>query len=198
VNLVLRDKGTSVVPNPNGIPSLSPGFPDTSGYPGSTSQTRPNPERVTSHPRRALAQLFNPFRVDDLSSRPPRVAPAPGFAVLRRGKSQPWAEGCNPFGIGAPSIARLGRAEAIRAEQCSALQAALSPAPTGRHSSAQGKAPGLRPTNVISPERASLPARADGSALSGLEIFRTPYPGLCPGLMNDGLSGLAALTSQLL
>jgi hypothetical protein len=75
--------------NPNGIPSLTPGL-RAGRYPGSTSQTRPNPERVASHPRRALAQRFNPFRVDDSFSRPPRVAPT----------SQPWAEGCNPVGIG--------------------------------------------------------------------------------------------------
>ena len=87
-----------LVLNPNGIPSLSPGL-RAGRYPGSTSQTRPNPESVASHPRRALAQRFNPFRVDDSSSRPPRVARA----------SQPWAEGCNPFGIGAPFNAKAQR-----------------------------------------------------------------------------------------
>ena len=66
----------------------------------------------------------------------------------------------------------------------------VAPAPKGRHSSAQGKALGLRPTNFISPERAPLPARANRSALSGLGIFRTRHPGLCPGLTNCGLSGL--------
>ena len=30
----------------------------------------------------------------------PRIAPAPAFASLRRGKSQPWAGGFNPVGIG--------------------------------------------------------------------------------------------------
>jgi hypothetical protein len=76
--------------------------------------------------------------------------------------------------------------------------ARASPAPTARHSSAQGKALGSRPTNFISPERASFPAaRAKGFALSGLRIFCAFHPGLCPGLMNDGLSGLCALTHQL-
>ena len=77
--------------NPNGIPAFSLGL-RAERYPASTSQTRPNPEWVASHPRRAHAPRFNPFRVDDSSSRPPKVAPP----------SQPWAEGCNPFGIGAP------------------------------------------------------------------------------------------------
>ena len=74
--------------NPNGIPSLSPGL-RAGRYLGLASPMRPNPERVASHPRRALAPRFNPFRVDDSSARPLRVAPA----------SQPWAEGGNPVGI---------------------------------------------------------------------------------------------------
>jgi hypothetical protein len=85
-------RALGVFPNPNGIPSLSPGL-RAGRYPGSTSQSRPNPERVASIPCRSFAQRFNLFRVDDSSSFAPRVARA----------SQPWAEGCNPFGIGTTS-----------------------------------------------------------------------------------------------
>ena len=79
------------IPNPNGIPSLSPGL-RAGRYPGSTSQTRPNPERVASHPSRALAQRCNPFRVDDSSLRPPRVARSSQSRACGAGR-------CNPFGI---------------------------------------------------------------------------------------------------
>ncbi len=74
--------------NPNGIPSLSPGL-HAERYPGSTAQTRDNPERVTSHPRRSIAKGFNSFRVEDLLARFPKVARS----------SQPWADGCNHIEI---------------------------------------------------------------------------------------------------
>ena len=67
---------------------------------------------------------------------------------------------------------------------------AVSIALKGRQTIAQGKAQGSRANNFISPERAKLWARKNGRALSGLGIFWTPYPGLRPGLTNDGLSGL--------
>jgi hypothetical protein len=84
--------------NPNGIPSLSPGL-RAERYPGSTSQTRHNPERVASNPRRSIAKRFNPFRVETPSLRSPRVARA----------SQPWADGCNPCGIEPGAAAPTGR-----------------------------------------------------------------------------------------
>jgi hypothetical protein len=83
---MVRSRGA--VLNPNGIPSFSPRL-RAERYPGSTSQTRPNPERVASNPRRSIAKRFSPFRVDNSFSRVPRVARA----------SQPWADGCNPVGI---------------------------------------------------------------------------------------------------
>ena len=131
---------TSVLPgpNPNGIPSLSPGL-RAGRYPGSTSQTRPNPERVASHPRRALAQRFNPFRVDDSSSRPPRVAPA----------SQPWAEGGNPFGIGGERVASrplfsASRRKLLRAGRMDFLHA-LGSSKTSRRDADWGDRDGRAP-----------------------------------------------------
>ena len=64
------------------------------------------------------------------------------------------------------------------------------PAPTGRHSIAQGEALGSSEKHFSSPERARL--RPTGcSALSGLQSVWAINPGLCPGLSNDGLSGLS-------
>jgi hypothetical protein len=65
--------------------------------------------------------------------------------------------------------------------------------PKGRHSKAQGKALGLDGNELLSPERAELQAgwNARGFAPSGLErIPGAANPGLCPGLMNGGLSAL--------
>ena len=135
--------GSPVLPvlNPNGIPSLSPaGAGLRAGrYPGSTSQPRPNPDRVASHPRRALAQRFNPFRVDDSSSRPPRVAPA----------SQPRAEGCNPFGIGGERVASrplfsASRRKLLRAGRMDFLHA-LGSSKTSRRDADWGDRDGRAP-----------------------------------------------------
>ena len=90
----------------------------------------------------------------------------------RRASGVPCAAALNPFGI--KTRARF-------------------PAPTGRHSTAQGKALGQGTKHFSSPERASLGRRSCGSALSGLAPVASSNPGLCPGLSNDGPSGLAAL-----
>ena len=45
------------------------------------------------------------FQSCDFSIFAPRVALCPAFAALRRGKSQPWAECFNPFGIAVTKIA---------------------------------------------------------------------------------------------
>lgn len=70
------------------------------------------------------------------------------------------------------------------------MSVAVSIAPKGRKTIAQGEALGLRPTNFLSPERAAQRTHEKWFALSGLGIFRTFNPGLRPGLSNDGLSGL--------
>jgi hypothetical protein len=81
--------------NPKGIPSLSPGLRAAS-YPGceasKDSPTLKGLEHSTRPPeaRQEPSPRCNPFRVGHVLGTQPRVA---------RG-SQPWAEGCNPFGIG--------------------------------------------------------------------------------------------------
>ncbi len=73
--------------------------------------------------------------------------------------------------------------------RCGAERSTRFPAPTGRHSIAQGEVLGSSDKHFSSPERARL-RRPVCSALSGLESVRVINPGLCPGLSNDGLSGL--------
>ncbi len=76
-------------PNPNGIPSLSPGLPSLRGYPGSTSVIVINPERVASCGARIDA---TPLGLGNIFHRPPRVTRS----------SQPWAERCYPIGVTLP------------------------------------------------------------------------------------------------
>ncbi len=73
-------------PNPNGIPSSSPGLRGTS-YPGFTVKRNPNPNGVVSS--RAESQMAaTPLGLMKTLIRVPRVARA----------SQPWAGGHSPVG----------------------------------------------------------------------------------------------------
>src|SRR5205823_4828920 len=82
------------VPNPIGIPSLSPGLSREAGsYPGSIVRGISNPNGVVSSASRRFATT--PLGLHHQSNRPPRVV-----APL-----QPWAESRSPFG--ADSVAAL-------------------------------------------------------------------------------------------
>jgi hypothetical protein len=87
--------------NPEGIESLSPGLARfREGLPWVKSFPWINPEGVAYQ---VLRKQIQPFQGRDWSEFSPRVARSPAFASLRRGKSQPWAERFNPFGIGLSS-----------------------------------------------------------------------------------------------
>jgi hypothetical protein len=92
-------KGLPVPGNPKGVASLSPGLRGTS-YPGiehpanhqpckgcNTVATDESASPFRGRDARARAWRSNPFRVDDLAHRTPRVARA----------SQPWAQRSHPF-----------------------------------------------------------------------------------------------------
>jgi hypothetical protein len=58
---------------------------------------RQNPERVEAQ---VFMKEIQPLQGCYFCCFLPKVARAPAFATLRRGPSQPWADGFNPVGIG--------------------------------------------------------------------------------------------------
>jgi hypothetical protein len=77
--------------NPNGIPSFSPALRRPRRYAGLSANTILQPWRgcVFGPLRHRPRACSNPFRVEIPAIGAPRVARS----------SQPWADGCNPFGI---------------------------------------------------------------------------------------------------
>jgi len=70
-----------------GVSQLSPGLVARVTYPGLANRWNTYPEGVAQHQRE---EDGTPLGYEALITRRPRVA---------RQRSQPWADGCNPFGI---------------------------------------------------------------------------------------------------
>ena len=99
-------------PNPNGIPSISPGLPSPRGYPGSWSRAGHNPNGVASFV--ACQSAATPLGLMGIFIRVPRVARA----------SQPWAERRYPFGV-IPIPALVERILAVKQRDAGADTSAL-------------------------------------------------------------------------
>lgn len=76
----------AALPNPNGIPSPSPGLASRA-YPGSVAGNLPNPNGVVARDR--CQGAATPSGLREIRGTAPKVARA----------SQPWAVGRNPVGI---------------------------------------------------------------------------------------------------
>jgi len=86
MNMSVFNKGS--IPNPNGIPSLSPGLRGTS-YPGCPMKTGTTLKGLRHAAPDKPGMDATPLGLEKIFDRFPRIAPA----------SQPWADGRNPFGI---------------------------------------------------------------------------------------------------
>ena len=166
------------VPNPSGIPALSPGLRGTS-YPGLAANPLHNPERVAANPRRSIhagrvsfvAQMFN------LLYR--------GFSICGR-----------HAGASALKIPTPCRRQFSDTAECNS---ALRLSPNGASFDSPGQSPGKpAPSAPALKGRHSFAAQRPGfcAALSGLETRARSNPGLRLGLSNDGLSGLATVASR--